>query len=364
MRQTISNNLIAQHNELIESFADMSKTCLKLFELIVSQLDSTKEQRTVTIRKNIIFSTLGKNSHKKNSILRKTLKELQHNAIFHLKAANANSKEVIISPISKVEWREIDGYVKITFTPEILPYITLLKQNFTQYRLKNITKLNSMYSIVIYKILVENFNAYEYYLDKGNRSSNQLEEYSDPVISVNELRRITNAQKKYERFIMFRKNVLDKAIDEINEKTDIFASYEKIYTGHYITDIQFHLKRKSVDANEEDLRHVDTVIQTKRDRKASNNQLAINAVTNNYTKMLLKRNILSGDDLTNKEVLIGLEKNVYSKYDYIKKKLGLNGVKNHMDYVYDHMNDTIRHTNIAKYLNKAVSDYIYKMGWK
>ena len=35
-----------------------------------------------------------------------------------------------------------------------------------------------------------------------------------------------------------------------------------------------------------------------------------------------------------------------------------------MDYVYDHMNDTIRHTNIAKYLNKAVSDYIYKMGWK
>ena len=75
MRQTISNNLIAQHNELIESFADMSKTCLKLFELIVSQLDSTKEQRTEKKKKNIIFSTLGKNSHKKNSILRKTLKE-------------------------------------------------------------------------------------------------------------------------------------------------------------------------------------------------------------------------------------------------------------------------------------------------
>ena len=46
-----NNNLIAQHNDLIESFPEMSKNCLKLFELMVSRLDSTKEQREIKIRK-------------------------------------------------------------------------------------------------------------------------------------------------------------------------------------------------------------------------------------------------------------------------------------------------------------------------
>ena len=80
--------------------------------------------------------------------------------------------------------------------------------------------------------------------------------------------------------------------------------------------------------------------------------------------LLLEDFLLTVDDLTNTAVLIGLAKNVYPKYDIIKKYLGANGVKQHIDYVKDHMEDSIRHTNIAKYLNKSVSRYIKARGWE
>lgn len=358
-----NNNLIAQHNDLIESFPEMSKNCLKLFELMVSRLDSTKEQREVKIRKDAIFKVIGKKSHHRNDTLRNILKELQKSALFHLKAATPDSKEVIISPISKVEWRERDGYIKVIFSPEILPYVTLLKGQFTQYQLPNIIKLNSKHSIALYKLLVENNNAYEYYLNKGNRSHSQLYSYSNPVISVSELRRITNTKDKYKQFASFRKFVLEKAINEINAKTDIFVNYDKIHSGHFVTDIQFHVRKKSVDANEENMKHIETVQQTKNNREMEDNKLVAYAIKSNYTQLLLENFLLTVDDLTNTAVLIGLAKNVYSKYDTIKKYLGSNGVKQHIDYVKNHIKDIYRHTNIVSYLNKAAQNYIKLHDW-
>lgn len=359
-----NNNLIAQHNDLIESFPEMSKNSLKLFELMVSRLDSTKEQREIKIRKDAIFKIIGKKSHHRNDTLRNVLKELQKSALFHLKAATPDSREAIISPISKVEWREKDGYINVVFSPEILPYITLLKGQFTQYQLPNIIQLNSKHSIALYKLLVENNNAYEYYINKGNRSHSQLYSYSNPIIPVSELRRMTNTKDKYKKFATFRRFVLEKAIEEINTKTDIFVTYDKIHSGRYITDIQFHIKKKSVDAHEENMKHTETVQQTKINRELENSKLLASAVKSNYTKLLLSDFLLTVDDLTNAAILIGLAKNVYPKYDIIKKYLGSNGVKQHIDYVKDHMEDSVRHTNIAKYLNKSVSRYISSRGWE
>lgn len=359
-----NNNLIAQHNDLIESFPEMSKSCLKLFELMVSCLDSTKEQREIKIRKDTIFKVIGKKSHRRNDKLRQVLKELQKSALFHLKSATPDSKESIISPISKTEWRERDGYIKVTFSPEILPYITLLKGRFTQYQLPNIVKLNSKHSIELYKLLIENNNLYEYYSSKGNRSHLQLYSYSNPTIPMSELRRITNTKEKYKEFASFRRFVLEKAIKEINNKTDIFVKYEKVNSGRRVTDIQFHIRKKSVDAHEENMKHIETVQQTKINRELENSKLLASAVKSNYTKLLLSDFLLTVDDLTNAAILIGLAKNVYPQYDIIKKYLGSNGVKQHIDYVKDHMEDSVRHTNIAKYLNKSVSRYISSRGWE
>ena len=359
----IDNQIIAQHNDLIKSVADMRKTSMKIFELAVGSLDSTKaEQRQVTIKKNIIFEILGQNGNSRNAHLRNALKDLQHNALFHLMPnAENGEKEILISPISKIEWNEAEDYISLYFTPEILPYITLLKKNFTQYKLEYIANMESKHSIVLYKMFSMYYNQYMYYRDHGNRRQDQIESFRNPKISVKELREQTGTTDKYvKRFGDFKYFVLDKAVNEINEKTDLTIAYEKIRSGRRISDIQFHIKKKVADASQEDVKHIKTVEQTQRERDMENAKIYADAMANEYTQMLLQRFLLNPTDMTDQVTMIGLGKKVYIKYDKVKEQLGMDALERHLDYVHDHINDWNRHTNIAKYLEKAVDDYILK----
>lgn len=340
----------------------MKKNSIKIFEIAVGSLDtSNKNQKEVKIKKDIIFDILGQNGSSRNSHLRDALKELQHNAVFHLLPKDKDDSEILISPISKIEWSKRDDYISITFTSEILPYITLLKENFTQYKLENIAKLRSKHSIILYKILAMYYNQYNYYLNKGNRSNKQLYDLQNPIISVEKLHQITNTENQYSTFALFRKNVLDKSVDEINEKTDLIIKYNKLRSGRYITDIQFYINKNETDATHEDIKHLDTVQQTEEERQLENKQIYADALNNQFTQMLIERSLLNVLDATNQAVMIGLGKNVYPKYQEIKAEQGLNALKMHLDYVHDHIGDWNRHTNIAKYLNRAVDDYINKL---
>lgn len=357
----LDQNLIAQHNDLIKSVADMKKNSIKIFEIAVGALDTDNgEQREVQIKKDIIFDILDQTGHSRKENLRAALKDLQHNAVFHLLPNGDEKREILISPISKIEWSEREDYISIAFTPEILPYITLLKENFTQYKLTNIAKLGSKHSITLYKVLAMYANQYEYYSSKGNRSEKQLKTYAHPKITVEELHRLTNTEKQYKSFSLFRKNVLDKAVDEINDKTDLNVNYDKIRSGRYISDIQFHIKKEEADSNQENQKHIDTVKQTEAERELENAKAYADAMSSQFTQMLMERMLLNPTDMTNQTIMIGLGKNVYPKYQKIKAEQGLNALKIHLDYVHNHIGDWNRHTNIAKYLNKAVDDYLNK----
>lgn len=359
----IDNQIIAQHNDLIKSVADMRKTSMKIFELAVGSLDSPKaQQRQVTIKKNIIFDILGQKGNSRNNHLRDALKDLQHNAVFHLMPSKENGKkEVLISPISKIEWSEDEDYISLYFTPEILPYITLLKKNFTQYKLEYIANMESKHSIVLYKMFSMYYNQYNYYRNKGNRRQDQVEKFRNPKLSIKELREQTGTTDKYvKRFGDFKSKVLDRAINEINAKTDLNVTYEKIRSGRRISDIQFHIKKKATDAFVEDMKHIETVEQTQQEREMENAKIYADAMANGYTQMLLQRFLLNPTDMTDQATMIGLGKKVYIKYDKVKEQLGMDALERHLDYVHDHINDWNRHTNIAKYLEKAVDDYILK----
>lgn len=355
------NQIIAQHNDLIKSVANMRKTSMKIFELAVGALDTTTKQRKITIKKNIIFDILGQKGNSRNSHLRSALKELQHNAVFHLMPNKENPHEILISPISKIEWDEQKDYISLFFTPEILPYITLLKENFTQYKLEYIAKMESKHSIVLYKMFAMYYNQYDYYSNKGNRRQNQIEQYRNPKLSVKELREQTDTVNKYQkRFGDFKSKVLDRAVNEINQKTDLTISYDKIRSGRYISDIQFHIQKQTAHTDRENLKYPDTVKKTQQEREKENAEIYSKAMTNQFTQMLIERFLLNPTDLTNQNTMIGLGKNVYPKYQKIKEQNGLNALKNHLDYVHDHIGDWDRHTNIAKYLNKAADSYIIK----
>ena len=234
--EDLHNKKAVEHNDLITSVAKMDKVPLKIFELAVSFLDTTNspENNVVHISKSTLFNFFNVEDNDKHSRFKRALTNLHQQSIFEVQEENDKGKWKfkIISPISSSEWNDYDDNVKIKFTDDIMPYLLELKSNFTQYLITDIIKLNSKYSIILYKWLSMNYNQYEAYKENGQRRENQLELLKNPYIDIHELRRITNTLDEYERFDNFENWTLKKPIEEINNFTHFTVTYEKIKKGN------------------------------------------------------------------------------------------------------------------------------------
>ena len=107
---------------------------------------------------------------------------------------------------------------------------------YLQYELKNILSLTSKYSFLLYLYL-------------------RKERYrSDWVIPLDELREqrldIKN-NETYLNFKYFKRDVIDKAVAEVNEKTDIKFTYITVKKGRRVTGIRFQII-KELNAIDED----------------------------------------------------------------------------------------------------------------
>lgn len=142
----------------------------------------------------------------------------------HDEKRNKPEKRVVrwVSGISYVEGA---GVVKLRFAPEVVPLITRLEKNFTSYELEQVKSLNT-YATRLYEILV------------SWRSVGKV------TITLEELRNNLGLIDEYSRLEAFKRRVLDLAVSQINEYTDIKAQYEQHKQGRVITGFTFKFKVK------------------------------------------------------------------------------------------------------------------------
>ncbi|WP_426223804.1 replication initiation protein RepM [Psychrobacter sp. DWR1-2-3] len=142
----------------------------------------------------------------------------------HDEKRNKPEKRVVrwVSGISYVEGA---GVVKLRFAPEVVPLITRLEKNFTSYELEQVKNLNT-YATRLYEILA------------SWRSVGKV------TISLEELRNNLGLIDEYSRLEAFKRRVLDLAVSQINEYTDIKAQYEQHKQGRVITGFTFKFKVK------------------------------------------------------------------------------------------------------------------------
>lgn len=124
--------------------------------------------------------------------------------------------------ISSVEVSRSDMTVKVRLDPDLSPFLLQVKELYTMYKLKSVIYLESKYAIRLYEILNSYSNIGEY------------------TAELNDLREILQIDG-YAVYKDFREKVIDNSISEINEKTDIIASYEPLRTGRSITHIKFSI---------------------------------------------------------------------------------------------------------------------------
>lgn len=126
---------------------------------------------------------------------------------------------------SEVEIIKGSGKVNLLLNSNIKSYLLQLQKDFTKYELYNILALKGKYSIRLY----EWFKSYSFMREKQ--------------VELSRLKYILDAEK-YTEFKAFRRRVLEPAIKEINEYTDIEVSCEKVTKGRSITDLIFYIRSK------------------------------------------------------------------------------------------------------------------------
>lgn len=358
----ISKRKIVEHNDLITSVAKMDKTPLKIFELAVSCIDTENlpENNTILLSKRELFAFFKVDDSNKHSRFKESIRKLQKQSYFEIKEEQGKGvKFKSIVPIPYVEWTDYNDEVKIEFHREIMPYLIELKQNFTQYSLSDLMELNSKYSIIIYKWLSMFYNQYEHYSTKGGRRNEQLKEYRNPSISIQELRTITDTVNEHQHFPHFENRVLKKAIEEINEHTHFNVSYEKIKKGRSIDSIQFFITKKKIAKNEnyKQEQQDEDYLKGKAKKEAQKQQLFAQAIVSKYTTLLLETALLSPYEMQNIDIMADLQRMVYPYYEELETMQGANGVKKHLSYVSMKREDYSK-KNIALYLKKSITGYL------
>ena len=145
-----------------------------------------------------------------------------------------NTENVRSRWVSEVRYVDAEATVKLIFAPIVIPLITRLEERFTQYEMKQISELSTGYAIRLYELLI------------CWRTTGKT-----PIIELADFRQKMGVlDAEYQRMYDLKKYVLEPSLKQINEHTDITASYEQHKKGRTITGFSFKFKQKKKTGTE------------------------------------------------------------------------------------------------------------------
>lgn len=137
--------------------------------------------------------------------------------------------ETTVNWVQKVWTNKRNGKAKIRLDEDMTPYLFDLQEKFLSYGLQNILAMKSQFSIRLYEIL----KSYAFQKVK--------------TFEVEELKKMLMVDnvKSYKQFAPFRQKVLEKALEEINQFTDIKIYYEPVIKGRKVMKLKFSIDKNS-----------------------------------------------------------------------------------------------------------------------
>lgn len=137
---------------------------------------------------------------------------------------------------SRIKYVSGEAKFLVRFEEGLKPYLLELKERFVTYNLKYILPLTSTYSIRIYQLLKE------------------YEKLNKRYFDVEELQDILQVPKSYKLYSKFKQGILNVAVRELNEHTDITVSMQEEKTGKKVTRLIFDIYKNKTKENEKQAR--------------------------------------------------------------------------------------------------------------
>lgn len=114
-----------------------------------------------------------------------------------------------------------NGNFEIMFDEELTPYLFGLQTFYTRYALEWVLDMKSKYGIRLYELLASYLNI------------KTVQRYD-----IDELRHLLGCEN-YSAYSDFRKYVLEPAVKDINDASNIYATYKVIKNGRRVSEIEF-----------------------------------------------------------------------------------------------------------------------------
>ncbi len=126
--------------------------------------------------------------------------------------------------VKRADYFDGEGRILLEFDKDLVPHLLGLKEQFTSYRLKDVYRFGSVHAWRLYELLRQ-------YKALGKRE-----------FDVDELKAKIGLAGLYERVGNLKVRVIDPAMREINETSDIMCEYEQRKRGRKVTGFLFLIR--------------------------------------------------------------------------------------------------------------------------
>lgn len=226
------SRLIVKDNALINASYGLSLVEQRLVLLAI--LEARQNQSNINYDKPLIVTAESYMEHfnvNRNAAydsLKKASKDLLERRFSYQENVKGKLINNTSRWVSEIGYAVNDAFVRIRFAQSVIPLVTELEKHFTSYEISQVSNLNSGYAVRLYELLI------------SWRSTGVV-----PTIQLQDLRdKLGVIDGEYERMERFKTRVLDLSIKQINEHSDIDATYKQHKTGRAITAISFTFKPK------------------------------------------------------------------------------------------------------------------------
>jgi plasmid replication initiation protein len=128
--------------------------------------------------------------------------------------------------ISSISYLPEDGKIILRFAKDILPFLSLLKGQFTRYKLESVGKMKSVYGIRLYELLAQ-------WKSCGKRE-----------IELDWLKKQLQLESGYDRMNNLKARVIEPAVADINLHSNFNVAWSQRKTGRKITHLLFEFSEK------------------------------------------------------------------------------------------------------------------------
>ena len=240
----MQNKLVVKDNALINASYYLSLVEQRLVLLgIVEARDNQSQDNEFIINVSSYINAFGVDDSTAYLSIKDACKRLKKREFTFIRVVNGVAEKVESYWVQSVAYAENSSYVKIRFTDDVMPLITKLEKHFTSYQLEKVKDLTSIYAIRLYELLI---------------SWKQTRKLELPLADLRV--KLGIESDEYKTMCNFKAKVLDLAVSQINEHTDITVKYEQVKQGRNITGFTFTFKQKASKATAHQTQRAGTTI--------------------------------------------------------------------------------------------------------